>query len=101
MWECQCRRLKKTNSQVLQFVGSKFHRPLDHHNHLTQYQILTAIKIESLFGVVQCDISVPDHLKGKFAEMPPIFKNTDISRDDIGEYMKTLAEEQEVMSRPR
>ena len=27
---------------------------------------------------------VPEHLKGKFAEMPPVFKNIDVSRDDIG-----------------
>jgi hypothetical protein len=54
-----------------------------------------------LFGVVECDIRVPESLKEKFAEMCPIFKNIEISRDDIGEYMKTYAEENDIMSRPR
>ena len=40
---------------------------------------------------------VPEHLKGKFAEMPPVFKNIDVSRDDIGDHMKTYAEERGIM----
>ena len=101
LWECEWRRLKKTSSQVQRFIDSKFRRPLDNHKTLTEAQILSAIRNESLFGVVECDIRVPDSLKPVFAEMPPIFKNTDISRDDIGEYMKAFAEKQKIMSRPR
>lgn len=51
MWECQWRRLKWTVT-VQQFPNSKFRLPLDHHKYLTQDQILTAIRDESLFGVV-------------------------------------------------
>ena len=101
IYECQWRRLKKTNSHVQQFLNSKFNRPLDHHKTLTQDQILSAIRNESLFGVVECDIRVPDPLKPNFAEMCPIFKNTEISREDIGEFMQTFAEEQNIMSHPR
>ena len=82
MWECEWRRLKKTSSQVQQSIDSKFCRPQDHHKTLTEVEILSAIRNKSLFGVVECDIRVPDALKPGFAEMPPIFKNTDISRDD-------------------
>lgn len=32
--------------------------------------------------------------------MPPIFKNTEISGDDVGEYMKALAEEQKIVFQP-
>ena len=101
IYECQWRRMKKINSQVQQFLNSKFNRPLDQHKTLTQDQILRAIRNESLFGVVECDIRVPDPLKPKFAEMCPIFKNTEISREDIGEFMQTFAEEQNIMSHPR
>ena len=101
IYECQWRRMKKNNSQVQQFLKSKFNRPLDHHKTLTQDQILSAIRNESLFGVVECDIRVADPLKPKFAEMCPIFKNTEISREDIGEFMQTFAEEQNIMSHPR
>ena len=43
---------------------------------------------------------MPDHLKQKFSEMCPIFKNTDISHDDIGEFMKAYAEEHNIMIQP-
>ncbi|KAK3737997.1 hypothetical protein QZH41_009635, partial [Actinostola sp. cb2023] len=33
--------------------------------------------------------------------MCPIFKNTEISRDDIGEYMREFAEENDIMPKPR
>ena len=101
IYECQWRRIKKTNSQVQQFLNSKFNRPLDHHKTLTQDQILSAIRSESLFGVVECDVRVPDALKPKFAEMCPIFKNIEISREDIGQHMQTFAEEENIMSQPR
>ena len=100
MWECHWRRPKRTNPAVQNFLRNKFQRPLDNHNNLTQDEILTAIQNESLFGVVECNIRVPDHLKPKFSEMCPIFKNTEISREDIGEYMQSFAEEQNIMSRP-
>ena len=47
---------------------------------------------------MEVDIRVPPHLKEKFSEMCPIFKNTNISRDDIGEYMKNYVEEHGIMA---
>lgn len=83
-----------------QFLNTTFRRPLDPHNTLTEEQILNAIRNESLFGVVECDIRVSHHLKLKFAEMHPLLKNTEISQDDIGEYMNAFAEEQNIMPQP-
>ena len=68
---------------------------------MTLQTILGAVKNEKLFGCVECDIHVPEHLRDKFSEMCPVFKNTEISRDDRGEYMKAYAEENDIMSRPR
>ena len=36
-----------------------------------------------------------------FAEMSPVFKNTHVSRDDIGDHMKTYAEEQGIMNQKK
>ena len=68
---------------------------------MTLQTILGAVKNEKLFGCVECDIHIPEHLREKFSEMCHIFKNTEISRDDIGEYMKAYAEENDIMSQPR
>ena len=101
MYECQWLELKRTNLEVIHFIQSKFRRPFGNYVTLNEKQILSAIKRGILFGVVECDIRVPEALKQKFSEMPPIFKNTEISRDDIGPYMKAFAEKHNLMRRPR
>ncbi len=52
-------------------------------------QLKRDVMIDELFGYVECDISVPEHLKDHFSEMCPIFKNIDIhgTKDVIGEHM--------------
>ena len=64
-------------------------------------RILSEVRNECLFGCVQVDIHVPDHLKQKFSEMCLIFRNTDISRNDIGDFMKAYAAEHNIMAQPR
>ena len=59
------------------------------------------IKTGKLFGYVQCDIEVPEELKEKFANFPPIFKNTNVGRHDIGSQMKDYAEKGGLLSQPR
>ena len=59
------------------------------------------VKSRRLFGYVQCDLKVPEHLKAYFANFPPIFKNTVVSRNDIGDLMKEYAEKEGIMSQPR
>ena len=46
---------------------------------LTQESLLTKIREDKLFGYVQCDLEVPDGLKYKFSNFPPIFKNFNVS----------------------
>ena len=68
---------------------------------MTTRSIINAVQNETLFGCVECDIHVPDHLREQFQEMCPIFKNTEISREDIGDFMKAYAEENDIMRQPR
>ena len=42
----------------------------------------------SFYGVVECDIKVPEQLNDYFAEMPPIFKHSDISYENVSEDTK-------------
>ena len=68
---------------------------------MTQQQIITAVVDGTLFGMVECDLHVPEHLQDHFAEMQPIFKNATVTRDDIGPFMRQYAEEHDIMSTPR
>ena len=54
-----------------------------------------------LFGYVQCDIEVPEHLHDHFSSFPPIFKNTAVSWDDIGNLRKQYAEKENIIVQPR
>ena len=64
---------------------------------LSTNSLVQIIRNEKMFGYVQCDLSVPDELKAKFSNFPTIFKNIDVFRNDIGEYMKTYAEENDLL----
>ena len=68
---------------------------------MTQNEILTAVIDGTLFGMIECDVRVPDNLREYFAEMQPIFKNTTVTRDDIGSFMQQYTEEHDIMSTPR
>ena len=59
------------------------------------------IRSRRLFGYVQCDLKVPENLNAYFANFPPNFKNTIVSRNDIGDLMKEYAEREGITSQPR
>ena len=59
------------------------------------------IRDGSLYGYIQCDLVVPDELKAKFSNFPPIFKNTEVGRNDIGEYMHNYAIENDLLKHPQ
>ena len=50
---------------------------------------------------MQCDIEVPESLRSKFGNFPPIIKNILVSNSDIGDLMKNYAEEERLLSQPR
>ena len=101
LYECEWRQLKRTNRKLQRFIATEVRRTLDKVEVMSTERILSEVRNERLFGCVEVDICVPDHLKEKFSEMCPIFKNTNISRDDIGEYMQSYAEENKIMAQPR
>lgn len=101
MWECEWREMKKTDRELQWFIATEVRRTLDKDKIMSAERILSEVRNGRLFGCVEADIRVPEHLKDKFSEMCPIFKNTDISREDIGDYMKAYAEEHGIMPQPR
>ena len=59
-------------------------------DHDTQQQILAAVVDGTLFGMIQCDVCVPEELLDYFSEMQPVFKNAGVTRDDIGPFMLSM-----------
>ena len=97
MWECERWRLYKTTNTVKQHLQKHF----PYRCSLAADQLLEEIKNGKLFGYVQCDNEVPENLRSNFNNFPPIFKNTLVSKNNIGDVMKNYAEEKRLMSQPR
>ena len=93
MWECKWWRLYKTTNTVKQHIREQFR----YRRSLAAEQLLEEIKEGKLFGYVECDIEVPGKLRSKFDNFPPFFKNTLVSKSDIGDY----AEVERLLSQPR
>ena len=97
MWDCEWWSLYKTDASVKSHLRKNF--PYRHP--LSEEGLLHGIIDGRLFGYVQCDIEVPEHLRDYFSNFPPIFKKIAVSRDDIGTLMREYAEKENVMSQPR
>ena len=104
MWECRWDHMRCHDPEVRQFCRSRFpykRADFSHCEAITPDDILRSVKEEKLFGLIECDIEVPDTLKNHFSELQPIFKNTEVSREDMGDFMKKYAEKHKIMSQPR
>ena len=86
IWEKDWQALLTQRPDIKSFLSQ--HRTFTHFKkYLTQDKIIQHIKDGHLFGFVECDIEVPDHLKEYFSKMTPVFKNVDVCLDDVGEFM--------------
>ena len=97
MWECNWWELYRTDATVRNHFRANFpyHRPL------SEEWLMQEITSRRLFDYVQCDLKVPEHFEAYFVNFRPFFKNTVVSRNDIGELMKEYAEKEWIMSQPR
>ena len=97
MTNCEWWRLYKTTNTVKEHIREHFPYRLS----LAAEQLLEEMKKGKLFGYVQCDIEIPDNVKSKFDNFPPIFKNTIDRKSENGDLMKNYAEEERLVSQPR
>ena len=98
MWECEWYRMRKDRD--VQHIVKSLDLCKPKYN-LNADAILEGVKNGSLFGVLLCDIETPDSLKEKFSEFCPIFKNTEVSREDISPLMRDFAEKTKCLPQPR
>lgn len=83
MYECEWKEKKNKNPDIRRFL-EQFSEEQDNESRsarmeTSQADILKMIEEEKLFGLVRCDVSVPEHLKERFEEWSPILKNEEVS----------------------
>ena len=64
-------------------------------------QLIEKIQSDQLFGLVVCDVHVPEHLKSYYAQFPPVFKNVTVSLEDVGPHTKQLCERYGYLKKPQ
>jgi len=114
MWECEFRTFCKTHPKI--YVIRDRCRPQfarAHKGAVTERQILNGVRCGQLFGMVEVDIEVPDEWDAEFRtkmslsprqyfeEMCPLFCNTDVTFDDIGQHMQAHVWEYQLSDGPR
>ena len=100
MWEKDWQALLTQRPEIKTYLAQ--HHTFTHFKKdLSQDQIIKYIQDGHLFGFVECNIEVPDHLKEYFLEMTPIFKNVEVCLDDVGEFMQEYAKQQNITDVPR
>ena len=101
IWECEWQKMVSDNSTLKTFLKAFFDTAFGINKSYTQSELLQLIEDDRLFGFVECDIHVPDHLTDKFSEMSPIFKNVSLSREDLSPHMKDFAEQNGLLKQPQ
>ena len=95
---CEWYKMKK-DPQIAAYI--KTLKAVQPRYQLNYQKIVERIQDGSLYGFLFVDIETPDHLKEKLADFPPIIKNTDVSRADIGPYMAKIAQEHGYLKKPQ
>ena len=101
IWECDWRQQVERTPNIKEFLNAFYLSTYGDSRELTQDKILQRVKDGKLFGFVECDIAVPEHLIHRFSEMPPIFKNVNLDRSHLSDHMKQFAETNGYLKRPQ
>lgn len=100
IYECEWLRMKSTQTQISAFITKRCKKWTTLRT-VSEKKILDGVKSGKLFGMVECDVRVPDDQRAIWTEMPPIFKNVEVGRDDIGDFSRQYAEEHDLLKTPR
>ena len=98
IWECDWWKKVKNN---VDGAGDYMKTTYPYQKPISENKLIEDIKSGLKFGVVDCSIEVPERLREKFSEFPPIFKNCEVSLEDIGSHMKDFAHEHNLLKKPR
>ncbi|XP_071137847.1 uncharacterized protein [Mytilus edulis] len=109
-WECHFRHEIRRNGQLKSFCHSR--KPATPQRSVTEIEILEGVASGRLFGMVECDIRVPDEWPSHFQhptmtpyqyfeEMSPLFCTTDVPFEVIGEHMQEHVRRFELSEKPR
>ena len=112
MWECEFGEFCQEHPEIYALgweMRPTFYRK--HRGKVNEKQILAGVRDETLFGMVEVDIEVPQRWEGDFRprlspwdyfkEMSPLFCNVEVKFEDIGAHMQNHLEQEGLNTHPR
>jgi hypothetical protein len=102
IWECEFEKKIKSQLQLREFIAKR--RPpftRTHPRSVNEKEILEGVLSGELFGAVEVDIAVPDHLYEHFSECSPIFCNTNVPFEKMGSHMQEHVKKFKLSEKPR
>lgn len=95
IWECEWKYYMRGNESLKRNLYSQllpsFKKTFDIR---TENDMVTAIRNELIFGICFCDVNVPDHLREKHYEFPPIYvKINEFNVEKMHEPIRSYAKE--------
>ena len=108
IWEHEFKERQKKSSDsydpcLVKFIKER--QPTFYSKHTydrpSEEKILSAVMKNELFGFLEVDLYVPEHLYSTFKEMSPIFCNAEIQFKDIGPFMQNYVKENQLSEKPR
>ena len=102
IWECDFENKIKKQPELKEFILKR--RPLfcqSHPRSVNEKEILKAVLSSELFGAVEVDIAVPEHLYDHFSECSPIFCNTNVPYEKMGAHMQEHLRSFKLSEKPR
>ena len=74
LWECEWKETRR-DPFVKKCLDAAFPRRRHMRWTMMSQQILRGVRDKTIFGLMECDVSVPITLHAHFSEMQPVFKN--------------------------
>ena len=99
LWECEWKEMRR-DPAVKKCLDAAFPRRRHARWTMTSQQILSGVCAGTVFGMIECDICVPEKLREHFAEMQPVFKNIRLIPEDLGPFIRRYADEHNIMTTP-
>ena len=97
--ECEWTEMRRQNPTIDECCKTRASRRIDplvfdkkRTNLVQTLDLLGKLQEHKVFGILVCDIRVPDELKDYFCDFAPIIKHANINYEDIGDYMQNVAD---------
>ena len=81
VWECEWEKTVNDTPIIKGFLRGFFKEYYPRKRSLDRDSIISEVRDGRFFGLIECDIRVPDDRLKYFSEMSPIFKNVEVGRE--------------------